>query len=174
MDDPTQATIDDTINNKRFTKEEVKDILTHEIAATATLVAAEPFDPTNIPQDLSKSDKKMTAGGLSVTTVSASRDWRASAEYLQRQWAAKYGEQLAIDRYNHVAVVVQTACSDAYEATRDKTPQGPPMLDSLKTVLKQRCEGGANVFDCEEEHLLGHAVIRSGQCKVWWSQEFKL
>ncbi len=48
------------------------------------------------------------------------------------------------------------------------------MLDSLKTALKQKCEGGANVFNCVEEHLLGHAVIRSGQCKVWWSHEFEL
>ncbi len=172
--DPGTAERDETIDRKRITKDEVAELLAREFAARATLTAADPIDPKALPKDLSRVDKKMTAGGLSATTVAASRDWQASAEYLQRQWAMKYEDRPAIERYNHVAVAVQTACSEAHEATRAESPQGPPMLDLLKTILRRKRNEGTNFFDCEEEHLLGHAVIRSGQCKVWWSPEFEL
>jgi hypothetical protein len=171
---PEVATIEETINQKRFTREELVSLLAKEMSARATLTAAEPIDPALIPKDLSTAEKKMTAGGLSATTVAASRDWRASAEHLQRQWAMKYQERPAIERYHHVAVAVQTACAEAHEATRTDSPQGPPMLESLKEKLQAKRKAGTNFFDCEEEHLLGHAVIRTDQCKVWWSPEFHL
>lgn len=170
--DPRTAERDAIIDQKRIMKEQVAELLAKEIAARATLTAADPIDPKILPKDLSRAEKKMTAGGISATTVAASRDWRASAEYLQRQWAMKYEDGPAIERYNHIAVAVQTACAEAHEATRSESPQGPPMLDMLKTVLRRKRIEGTNFFDCEEEHLLGHAIIRSGQCKVWWSPEF--
>ena len=48
------------------------------------------------------------------------------------------------------------------------------MLEKLKEALKRKRKEGTDFYDCEEEHLLGHAVIRTGQCLVWWSPEFEL
>ena len=173
-DDPKAVDHDGVIERKKLTKSLVLTILHDELATHASLAASEPIDPKTIPSDLSLAATKMTAGGLSATTVSAAQDWEASAQFLQRQWAMKYDERPAIERYNHVAVAVQTACAEAYETTRSETPQGPIMLEQLRIALKRKREEGTNFFDCGEEHLLGHAVIRSGQCKVWWSEEFDL
>lgn len=171
---PREAIDASVIEGKRLTKARVAAILKEQIVPCASLMAAEPIDPRTLPSDLSVADKKMTVGGLSATTVSAARDWQASAQYLERKWAMKYNEGPAIDRYNHVSVAVQTACAEAHEASRAVTPQGPAMLETLRAVLKRKKQEGTNFFDCEEEHLLGHAVIRTGLCKVWWSDQFDI
>lgn len=171
-DNPGVAESKAIIDAKRISSADVSDLLAREIADCPILVAADPVDPSTLPADLPVAEKKMTAGGLSATTVAAARDWRASTEYLQRQWAAKLGEQPAVERYNAVATAVQTACSEAHEVTRCEDLQGPKMLEQLKTSLKRKKMDGTEFFNCKEEHLLGHAVIRTAQCKVWWSKEF--
>ncbi|MDB4671441.1 DUF4297 domain-containing protein [Pirellulaceae bacterium] len=171
---PNTTKIDETIDGKRVRAAEIADALAKTLITSPVLSAADPIDPSVIPGDLSVAGKKMTAGGLSATTVAASQDWLASAQSLQRQWAMKYDEMPARERYNHVAVAVQTACSEAHEATTSETRQGPPMLEKLKEVLKRKRKEGTEFFDCEEEHLLGHATIRTDQCKVWWSEEFEI
>jgi hypothetical protein len=169
---PRVTAVDDAIRAKRIVKADITSALAIAIVMSPSFSAADPIDPNDIPSDLSVAEKKMTAGGLSATTVAASQDWLASAQSLQRRWAMKYDEGPARDRYNHVAVAVQTACSEAHEATASETRQGPPMLEKLKEVLKRKREEGTEFFDCEEEHLLGHATIRTDQCKVWWGEEF--
>lgn len=171
---PSESQNATIINSKRITKRDILTALDTSINYSPSLSAANPIDPENIPNDLSLCAKKMTAGSLSATTISASEDWLASAQSIQRKWAMKYDEQVAKERYNHVAVAVQTACSEAHEATADEAIQGPPMLKKLKEVLKRKRDEGTNFFDCQEEHLLGHATIRTSQCKVWWSKEFKI
>ncbi len=171
---PCEEAIAARINAKRITRADVEQLLEKNISCSPMLVPATPVDPRNIPSDLSVAEKKMTAGGLSATTVAASQDWLASAQYLQRIWAMKFNEKIAMDRYNHVAVAVQSACSEAHESTVDELRQGPAMLASLKAILREKREEGTELYDCDEEHLLGHATIRTGQCKVWWSKAFKL
>ena len=173
--DPKAAAESKDIVGKRVRPQEVLDKLSRAVATCTSLAAAQPIDPATIPADLSTAEKKLTAGGLSATTVAAAADWQASAEYLARQWAGKYGEEAAYRRYNHVATAVQTACAHAHEATRrDDVAFGAAMLSCLKQCLARKGHNGTNFFDCQEEHLLGHAIIRTGQCKVWWSNKFAL
>ncbi len=153
--DPERETEHAIISGKRLTPSDIAAVLTREMPATASLAAAEPIDTRSIPMDLSIADKKMTAGGLSATTVAAAHDWRASAEHLQRQWAMKYSEQTALDRYNHLAVAVQSACAAAYEQTRAESRQGPAMLERLKERLDERKAGGADYFDARGRRPLG-------------------
>ncbi len=172
--DPQRATEQALISGKRLTPADIAAVLKREMPTMASLAAAESIDPCSIPMDLSVADKKMTAGGLSATTVAAAHDWQASAEYLQRKWAMKYSERTAVERYDHVAAAVQSACAEAHEQTRAESRQGPAMLERLRQCLHERRAKGDDFFDAREEHLLGHAVIRTAQCKVWWSPEFDL
>lgn len=174
-EDPVAEAMQRIIESKRIDSETVERIIDTEIPKWTSLAAAQPIDPQTLPGDLTTAEKKMTAGGLSATTVAAARDWYASAQHIQREWASKYGEVEAVKRYNHVATAVQTVSAHAHEAVRQHgEPYGPQMLEEIKTGLSHRRESGTQFFDCDEEHLLGHAVIRTDQCKTWWSEPFEL
>ena len=52
--------------------------LSRAVVTCTSLAAAQPIDPATIPADLSTAEKKLTAGGLSATTVAAAADWQAA------------------------------------------------------------------------------------------------
>ncbi len=174
-EDPQEEEEIRVIDAKRISSEDVESALSSQKIAEATLAAADPVCPTDLPSDLSTAELKLAAGGLSRTTLESAKDWHASAEHLQRVWASKYGEERALERYNHVATIVQSACSEAHEASQQPDAAfGAQMLDKLREVIRNRMTTGDELFGSMEEHLLGHAVIRTDQCKVWWSEQFDL
>ncbi len=173
--DPESAAAANVISQKRITRTRIEAEL-EAIRAEPSLAAADPVPPEDIPADLSTMEKKLTAAGLSATTVASAHDWRASAEHQQRMWAAKYGDSKALDMYHHVGTVVQTECAMAHEQAKDETRGfGADMLGRLRALLgERRRDGDVDLYGSCDEHLLGHAMIRTEQCKVWWSLEFDL
>jgi hypothetical protein len=174
--DPIEEETRKIIDGKRITPDRVEHIISDALhQRRRALMPIQPFDPATLPVDLTVAEKKMTAGGLSATTINAARDWYASAQYIQREWASKLGEEEALKRYNHIGTMVQTISAYAHELARVQgQPYGPKMLEEIRTGLTLRRNTGTDFFDCDEEHLLGHAVIRTEQCKTWWSESFSV
>lgn len=174
--DPVKEETRKVIEGKRIDPKKVTHIINKVLQQRKrALAATQPIDPAALPADLRIAEKKMTAGGLSATTIAAAYDWYASAQYIQREWASKYGEEEALKRYNHIATLVQTISAQAHEAVKVKgQPYGPKMLEEIIKGLRVRRKSETEFFDCDQEHLLGHAVIRTDQCKIWWSESFKV
>ncbi|HEY0465206.1 MAG TPA: hypothetical protein VGC79_13395, partial [Polyangiaceae bacterium] len=136
------------------------------------LVSAAPVTADQIPADLGTMEKKLVAGGLSVTTIDVARDAVASVEEFGLRMSYIHGPVEGMRRYNHARAVVKKECAVSYEtqiATGNLT--GPKMLADVEQRLRDRRardEKGV-LKECEEEHLLGHAFALTGECIVWWS-----
>jgi hypothetical protein len=171
---PDSEIEEDRVRAKLITKANVQEAVRRHLQESAVLTGASPLDLSKLPGDMSRLEKKMTAGGLSATTVASAKDWSASALHQYRKWAAKYSEKMASERFNHVATVVQTACQEAHESTRvEEMVFGRRMLMDLQRRIKDRMRNRrVELFDCCYEHLLGYAAIKTNECKVWWSTEF--
>ena len=47
------------------------------------------------------------------------------------------------------------------------------MLIELRTKLRSKLKENIT-FDCQYIHLLGVAGILTEECKIWWSEKFKI
>jgi hypothetical protein len=164
------------IEGKRLTRARIDTVLQEALASPELLSPADSSTPHPPVPGESRLKLKMNGGGLSAMTVDAARDCYSAAFRQQREWAAKYGEQKALDRYHHLTTVVRAEAAQAYEdTTRDDKPFGREMLKVLRERLqRRRSDGTTALFNCTDEHLLGYSYMLTDECKVWWSRPFRL
>jgi hypothetical protein len=164
------------IGGKRLTRERMEAVLKTAFGTRELLSPADPTAPRALPAGETRLRKKLDAGGLSAMTVDVARDCFSAAFKQQREWAAKYGEKKALERYHHISTIMRAEAAQAYEETvNDVGLFGREMLRALRERLRlRRQNGGAELLGCVDEHLLGYAFMLTDDCKVWWSQPFDL
>jgi hypothetical protein len=164
------------IGGKRLTRERIQAVLKTVFGTPELLSPANPSVPRALPAGETRLRKKLDAGGLSAMTVDVARDCYSAAFKQQREWAAKYGEKKAIERYHHISTIMRAEAAQAYEETvSDVGLFGREMLRVLRERLRlRRQSGGAELLGCVDEHLLGYAYMLTDDCKVWWSKAFDL
>jgi hypothetical protein len=174
--DSADADLVRTIDGKRLTRERVERLLAEHLSATTLLVPAEPGAIRPFPGGHSRLHRKLDAGGLSAATVDVARDCQSSALALQLEWAAKYGEKHALERYNHLRTLAKNEAVYSYEqAKRQDTAFGAAMLATVRSRLeRRRQDSSSNTFGCTDEHLLGYVYMLTEECKVWWSTPFEV
>ncbi len=138
----------------------------------------------NMPTDLSSTKKleiKLDAGGVSYDNLELLKDNKSSMEFKLASWIHKYSEKTARERYNQIKTIVQTECQNAHDTniTGDedmtKPTNGTKMLIQIRKELKDRYKSDkTSFFDCIPEHLYGMAAILTEECKIWWSEKFKI
>ena len=174
--DAADAAVSLLIAGKRLTRERLQAVLTGAFGNGELLAPADPSSPRPPSSGDTRLRKKLDAGGLSAMTVDAARDCFSAAFKQQREWAAKYGEKRALERYHHISTIMRAEAAQAYEETVTDAGQfGREMLKALRERLRQRRQNGsAELMGCVDEHLLGYAYMLTDDCKVWWSQPFDL
>jgi hypothetical protein len=124
---------------------------------------------------MTRLEKKLTAGGLSVVTLSLAKDLQADVMRLFVEWQNRYGSEEAMRRYRHLRTLVKADCSGAYEASRSSQPFGGAMLSDLRAALTLRVlADDPSLFRCSKEHLEGIAYELTELCEVWWSEPFQI
>jgi hypothetical protein len=163
------------IDGKRLTKDRILKILRDAIAGNPPLTP-EQCKPENAAFGMTELTRKLSAGGLSITTINNATTLTASAINLYFRWQNKLGPERAMERYGQIKAIVLNICSEAHEIT--KTADGffgPKMLIALRDKLSKyvSCDPDA-VFRCRKEHLEGFAFELTRSCLVWWSNAFNL
>jgi hypothetical protein len=163
------------VNGKRLTRERIDGVLRDARGSSGTLLVPEHGgSPLPLPRHQSVLAEKLTAGGLSVTTQHAARDWWSAALGQQLEWNNKLGEERALQRYRHLKTLVQSEAAGAYEESKKESgPFGFEMLTALRRRFGERRAGGDTpLFNSADEQLLGRAAMLTEECKVWWSTPF--
>lgn len=120
---------------------------------------------------------KMSAGKISSTNIDLAKDHRASAEKYLVECLTKHGTRKAIERYEHLIMIVRTECQEAHDTVRNEDEVfGMKMLTEVRNRLRELYSntGSPGLFGCRYEHLLGIAGILTEDCKLWWSVEFEI
>lgn len=174
LDDPESAEIKEIIEGKRITHNTVLQIITTAISEEALLRTYEPVELSKLPKGMNITERKMSAGGISIDNIKLAKDHKFSAEALLERWLYKYGTNTATERYEHLSTIVKTECQEAYDACySEKESFGQKMLKDVRRRLRERHEKDCeHLFDCMYEHLLGIKGIETEKCSVWWSKQF--
>lgn len=161
------------IEAKRFDRGRVEQVLKTNLKFPVLLAGKKANRDRAAQEGTSLLEMKLALGGLSGTSVNSAKDLRDKADYQAFEWIAKVGEDSALRRRDHVRSLVLRDCADAFEsARRTDRPFGYDMLLGFRRGLARRREGGgADLFDCLDEHLEGHAFDLTNECKVWWSED---
>lgn len=176
LDDPESAEIKEIIGGKRITRDTVLQIITTAISEEAPLRTHEPVELSKLPKGMNITERKMSAGGISIENIKLAKDHKFSAEALLERWLYKYGDNTAAERYEHLSTIVKTECQEAYDACHSEIESfGQRMLEDVRRRLRERHEKDCkHLFDCMYEHLLGIKGIETEKCSVWWSKQFTI
>ncbi len=164
------------IEGKLFTADRVRHVLSKAMFGAPLLVPNLATESLSRSEAHNRIERKLEAGGLSVVSINMAKDFSASALHLFSEWRARFGDDEALRRYNHLKTLVLKDCASAYEESKGNGEIfGRPMQNNLRDRFKERMKADRSaVFDCSEEHLEGCAYELTGACKVWWSKPFKL
>lgn len=176
LDDPEHGKQNAIIDGKRISKEIVQCTLHKSATSVALLRAYDPVPLSALPRGMRKMELKMAAGRIPVSDIHLAMDHKFSTEYLLDQWLHKYGENEANKRYEHLRMIVQTECQEAYDSTKnDDGPFGEKMMAEVRHRLRKRHSQDKNsLFRCNYEHLSGFSGILTEDCTLWWSKSFKI
>lgn len=177
LDDPETARVEETIKAKRITREIVEQVINQSLVSYSMLTTARALDVMKLPKGIRKMELKMAEGGFSVRNVEIARNHKLSVDALLAQWIYKYGTEVTNRRYQHLSVIAETACQEAYDETQTKGKKfGENMLKDLRIRIDRRYSNEIqNRFpDFTYEHMLGIVGILTEECKVWWSEQFNI
>jgi hypothetical protein len=174
--DPQKAIVESIIENKRITKEKVTNILNECLTQLGILEGISPIEIQNFPTGLNILALKMTKGGIDESDIELVKDYDHSAMRLLLGWSYAHGKKEADVRAEHLRLIVQHECKDAYNRKYDAGKVfGQEMLTLVREHLRQRqSEVTQRYHDCNFEHLEGMAGILTEKCFIWWSEKFKI
>jgi len=171
---PTEAHALAVIAGKRIGRETVAEIIADCTTRNVAQGRRDSVGPPSLPASLSRLEKRMAAGYISVEDVEVMSDLTRSAEIRFAQWLSKYGPTQARLAYDRLRVAVWNECREAQTQHEVTVSYGPAMLTDVRLRLRHRAgEFGGQVFDCDYELLLGFVGILTQEGKVWWSPKFE-
>jgi hypothetical protein len=176
LDNPEESLTQAVIENKRITKERLKEILVVDWENPAYLTTWTNDSVKYLAEGYKILEAKMAAGKISFQDVNLAKDHKASTEYLLLSWLNKYPLDEADKRYKHLKTIARTICQEVYlEKKRDGDCFGEEMLLEIRKRIREEYEKekGA-LFGIRYEHLSGFVGMLTEECKVWWSPEFDL
>jgi hypothetical protein len=166
------------IEGKRIDADRLRSLLEQERQPAALLRPVAPAAIRGLAAGSRVLELKAARGGFTSDNIDLLRDQKYAAESLFIGWLSKYdaNRALALERYNHLLMLVRNECQEAYDAAQATAPGGGPrMLESVRRRLRERHAAGRDeLFGCTYEHLLGVAGILTEECAVWWSEHFPI
>jgi Cap4 dsDNA endonuclease len=163
---------------KRIRKSDVETIIKDALESKFETLCVDDFAPaTDLPKTLSVLYQKLERGALETERVQQFEDLVRSVEALYLKWVDRYGTEEANRRMNDLKNIVQFDCTEAKVAAAKPSdePYASAMYAALYKMVSTRCANNPDtVYKCRPEHLLGAAGILTQECKVWWSEKFKL
>jgi hypothetical protein len=166
---------DPFVEAKRITVSAIREIL-NELRGAPFIYSAvkNPLKIGHGKDYLSVMEKKLLRGGLAeyIGTV-AHRAESAERHLIEMQVLDPAGFDAKL---NQLESVVKALCDEArLEASAGKSPYGEAMLREVFKRLKELATSKPEmVFGEEYDLLAGLAGLLTGDCKIWWSEQFKL
>jgi hypothetical protein len=177
LDDPETAKINQVIQGKRVTRTKVEETMQQVLKSAILLRPRTPVNLSDLPKGMKGMELKMAKGGISFLNIDNAKDLKFSAIHASTEWLYKYDPTDAIERYQHLSVIVRNECQEAYDLVKTKHRLfGEDMLKEIRKRLRSSYdrEVKSKYTDCRYEHLLGIAAILTEECKIWWSEVFDL
>jgi hypothetical protein len=176
INDPAKAMTDYIISQKKIDRQRVTDVINKCFNPTGLLKGVMPVSIQALPLCTDILTQKLDAGKLTTLDIQTIRDCDNSALTLLYEWYNAFGPNEANARYDHLRIIMQRECSDAFNiAYNDQQPFGQAMLGLVRGRIRERQpEVIRRYADCSHEHLEGIAGILTDSCIVWWSKQFTL
>lgn len=172
---PQEAVARVMIEGKKIDAETVRAIIRPFKNPAVLLRTGDPAALSKTPRGMKRLQRKMAAGLIPTSSILNAEDQRDAAELYGMETIQKWGEDRALERWNHVRSIVQNECSEAYDESEDDETFGKAMLMNVRKRLRARHDAEkAELFGYRYEHLLGVASVLTEECRVWWSKQFDL
>ena len=174
--DPEKALLDAAVQNKRITVEMIQESMKQILNSAMILQGVNPIDILELPKGMNKLELKMAHGGIDFDNIALMKDYDNSSLSMLVQWMHLHGTVEANKRYDHLRLVVQTECKEAYDSVESpRILYGNAMLQSVRLRLREKHLETKQLYsDCLYHHLLGFAGILTEECKIWWSEKFEI
>ena len=127
-----------------------------------------------VNKSLAIMEKKMARGGI-LDQFEIMQRRAISAENYLLEFASARPEKFE-PMINQIVNIVQAECDEArLSAKLNPEPIGPRMLNDVYARLKVVATNMPEIVEHQPyECLIGIAGIMTGECKIWWSDEFDL
>ncbi|PCJ15811.1 MAG: hypothetical protein COB04_12560 [Gammaproteobacteria bacterium] len=123
--------------------------------------------------NLSRLKKKLERAGLGSQFESIKRRSLSAEEYFLEE-AAKNPEGLS-SMLDQIEGTVLTVCSDSIlDATEGKINGVEAFKNAKKSLINISINNPAKVCSKNSECLIGVAGLLTGECKLWWTEEFDI
>lgn len=183
IDDPSKHWVPINFENESAPDILAKRISVSEVSRTLLHVASTPFrySDTHHPAlrlgsgkgSLYAMRKKMLKGDLALQVETMERR-SISAENRLIEIAHRKSDSFE-NLLNQLVSVVKGECDEAYHhASLNGGTFGPQMLDDVFGRLKKKAENPSMVYNEPYETLIGIAGLLTGECMVWWSEQFDI
>jgi hypothetical protein len=176
LQNPTASEEAAIIEGKRISKAQLVQTIRQSFHSETLLASCSRISVAELPKGVTLLEKKMGAGGVSVSEIALLKDFKFSTDKLLQEWMWKYGPEEAIRRYDHMQLAVKEDCFEASAKTSSKTTYyGTAMLARVRENLRATNRVPSLKFSnmgITYHHLLGISGILTEDCAVWWSERF--
>jgi hypothetical protein len=162
------------ISGKRIDSKIVAEVIASCTTPSAVVLRREGNPIPPLPATLSRLQKRMATGYISVDDVELMSDMANSTEARVIAWSSKYGFEHATPAYNRLRVMVWNECREAQMQHQGSAPYGVAMLADVRQRLRHRAnELAGQIFDSDYDLLLGLVGTLTQEGKVWWSPKYE-
>lgn len=183
IDDPSKHWTPINLSGEQSSFILAKRVPVKEVSRTIMSVASTPFRYSNTHHpalnigsgkgNLYRLRKKMLKGDLALQVETMERR-SLSAERRLIEIAHRKPDSFD-SLVNQLVGVVKGECDEAYHhASLKGGTFGPQMLDDVYIRLKEKAANSLMVHNEPYETLIGIAGLLTGECKVWWSEQFDI
>lgn len=165
-----------SLAGKCISKAQVESIINAHSVISEPLQLSGLVPISSLPTHLAVMIQKLDKGGLQSSRIDDMGDLVKSFQHLLLKWIARFGSQVAEERYQNLLMKVKLDCTEAQVVVENPDTQyAPQMYEELKSRLRARvADAHDDLHGCNAEHLMGAAGMLTEQCKAWWSPKFDI